>query len=29
MAAAGIASVSLGIGYVTYKLHENKLVYRL
>lgn len=29
MAAAGIASVSLGIGYVTFKTHENKLVYRL
>ncbi len=29
LAAAGIASVSLGIGYVTFKAHENKLVYRL
>ena len=29
MAAAGIASVSLGIGYVTFKTHENKLVFRL
>jgi ABC-2 type transport system permease protein/lipopolysaccharide transport system permease protein len=29
LAATGIASVSLGIGYVTFKLHENKLVYRL
>jgi ABC-type polysaccharide/polyol phosphate export permease len=29
LAAAGIASVSLGIGYVTFKIHENKLVYRL
>ena len=29
LAAAGIASVSLGIGYVTFKTHENKLVFRL
>jgi ABC-type polysaccharide/polyol phosphate export permease len=29
LAATGIASVSLGIGYVTFKIHENKLVYRL
>ena len=29
LVAAGIASVSLGIGYVTFKTHENKLVYRL
>ena len=29
LAAAGIASVSLGIGYVTFKSHENKLVFRL
>jgi ABC-2 type transport system permease protein/lipopolysaccharide transport system permease protein len=29
LAAAGIATVSLGIGYVTFKLHENKLVFRL
>ncbi len=29
MAAAGIATVSLGIGYVTFKIHENKLVFRL
>jgi ABC-type polysaccharide/polyol phosphate export permease len=29
LAATGIASVSLGIGYVTFKAHENKLVYRL
>ncbi len=29
LAAAGIASVSLGIGYVTFKIHENKLVFRL
>ena len=29
MVAAGIATVSLGIGYVTFKTHENKLVYRL
>ena len=29
LAAAGIATVSLGIGYVTFKTHENKLVFRL
>ena len=29
LAAAGIASVSLGIGYVTFKTHESKLIYRL
>jgi homopolymeric O-antigen transport system permease protein len=29
MAAAGIATVSLGIGYVTFKTHENKPVFRL
>jgi ABC-type polysaccharide/polyol phosphate export permease len=29
LAAAGIAAVSLGIGYVTFKTHENKLVFRL
>jgi ABC-type polysaccharide/polyol phosphate export permease len=29
LAAAGIATVSLGIGYVTFKIHEDKLVYRL
>ena len=29
LAAAGIASVSLGIGYATFKTHENKLVFRL
>jgi ABC-type polysaccharide/polyol phosphate export permease len=29
MVAAGIATVSLGIGYVTFKTHENKLVFRL
>jgi homopolymeric O-antigen transport system permease protein len=29
MAAAGIATVSLGIGSVTFKCHENKLVFRL
>jgi ABC-type polysaccharide/polyol phosphate export permease len=29
LVAAGIATVSLGIGYVTFKLHEDKLVYRL
>ncbi len=29
LAAAFIATVSLGIGYVTFKLHENKLVFRL
>ncbi|WP_435005866.1 ABC transporter permease [Tundrisphaera lichenicola] len=29
LVAAGIASVSLGIGYVTFKSHENKLVFRL
>jgi ABC-type polysaccharide/polyol phosphate export permease len=29
LAAAGIATVSLGIGYVTFKAHENKLVFRL
>ena len=29
MAAVGVATVSLGIGYVTFKCHENKLVYRL
>ena len=28
-AATLIATVSLGIGYVTFKLHENKLVFRL
>ena len=27
--AAAIATVSLGIGYVTFKIHENKLIYRL
>ena len=27
--AAGIAAASLGIGYVTFKIHENKLVFRL
>jgi len=27
--AAGIAAVSLGVGYVTFKSHENKLVFRL
>ncbi len=29
LAAAGIATVSLGIGYATFKCHENKLVFRL
>ena len=29
LAATFIAMVSLGIGYVTFKLHENKLVFRL
>jgi ABC-type polysaccharide/polyol phosphate export permease len=29
LSAAAIATVSLGIGYVTFKLHENKLIYRL
>ena len=29
LAATFIATVSLGIGYVTFKLHENKLVFRL
>lgn len=29
LAAAGLASVSLGIGYVTFKTYENKLVFRL
>jgi ABC-type polysaccharide/polyol phosphate export permease len=29
LSAAGIATVSLGIGYVTFKLHEDKLVFRL
>jgi len=29
LAAAFIATVSLGIGYVTFKSHENKLVFRL
>ncbi len=29
LAATLIATVSLGIGYVTFKLHENKLVFRL
>jgi ABC-2 type transport system permease protein/lipopolysaccharide transport system permease protein len=29
LVAAGLASVSLGIGYVTFKTHEDKLVYRL
>jgi len=29
LSAAGIATVSLGIGYVTFKTHENKLVFRL
>jgi ABC-type polysaccharide/polyol phosphate export permease len=29
LAAAGLATVSLGIGYVTFKAHENKLVFRL
>ncbi len=29
LTAAGIATVSLGIGYVTFKSHENKLVFRL
>ncbi len=29
LAAAGIATVSLGIGYATFKTHENKLVFRL
>jgi ABC-type polysaccharide/polyol phosphate export permease len=29
LAAAGIATVSLGIGYVTFKIHEDKLIYRL
>ena len=29
LAAAGIATVSLGIGYVTFKVNENKLVFRL
>ena len=29
LAAAVIASVSLGIGYVTFKIHENKLIFRL
>lgn len=29
LAATFLATVSLGIGYVTFKLHENKLVFRL
>jgi ABC-type polysaccharide/polyol phosphate export permease len=29
LAAAGIAAVCLGIGYATFKAHENKLVFRL
>jgi ABC-type polysaccharide/polyol phosphate export permease len=29
LSAAGIATVSLGIGYVTFKLNEDKLVFRL
>ncbi len=29
LVAAGIATVSLGIGYATFKSHENKLVFRL
>ncbi len=29
LAAAVTAMVSLGIGYVTFKTHENKLIYRL
>ena len=29
LVAAGLATVSLGIGYVTFKTHEDKLVYRL
>jgi ABC-2 type transport system permease protein/lipopolysaccharide transport system permease protein len=29
LAGAGIAAVSLGIGYVAFKSHEDKLVFRL
>lgn len=29
LVAAGIAAVSLGIGYATFKSHENKMVFRL
>lgn len=29
LAAACLATVSLGVGYVTFKCHENKLVFRL
>lgn len=29
LAAAGISTASLGIGYVTFKSHENKLIFRL
>jgi ABC-2 type transport system permease protein/lipopolysaccharide transport system permease protein len=29
LVAAGIATASLGVGYVAFKSHEDKLVFRL